>query len=202
MRRRPGSRALAPRNGPRAPLKIRRSSATRGGVVARHESGDLRDPGGAGVGKQLRRQSGADPALLVARRPPRRRSRRCAVTDETGDRDRSRVASDVRDEHVSWSASTGAEPLELHRRPSRGLAPWKRVRRDRSPRRSNTAQTVATSPPPQRPRRTGPARAWARGLCVCIDRSGLTASPAPRAARARRCTPASSVRVAVTTAIH
>ena len=63
----------------------------RGGIVARHEGGDLGDPGRAGVRDQLRRQGRSDAAVLELVGDLEGDLGARAVADEPRDRGRPRV---------------------------------------------------------------------------------------------------------------
>ena len=121
-----------------------------GRVVARHEGGDLGDAGRAGVRDQLRGERRADAALLVLVGDREGDLGAAAVANEPRDRDRLRVALDVRDERMTGRGRPEAScPSSDALR--RGFGPLKRARRDCSPRRSKGSITVRTSP-------------WRRGL--------------------------------------
>ena len=79
----------------------------RGRVVARHEGCDLGDPRGASVRDQLRRESGADPAVLELVGDLERDLGARAVADEARDGRRPRVTLRVGDEHVMVRVGSG-----------------------------------------------------------------------------------------------
>ena len=86
---------------------MRRISATRCAVVARHEGSDLRDSRRAGVGDQLRGERRADPTALVLVGDREGDLGATAVANEACDRDRLRVALDVRDERMTGPVDRG-----------------------------------------------------------------------------------------------
>ena len=113
-----------------------------GTVVARHERGQLGDAGGARVGDQLIAERRPDAALLVLVRDGECDLRSATVPYEPCDRDRPRVALDIRDVVAASTRASCASSGAVRW----GFGPLNREWRDRFPSRSKTLSTASVPP--------------------------------------------------------